>query len=159
VPAYLLLVDDLPKSASGKIQRAAVAARFAQRLQVGFVAPKNDVEVLVADIFAEVLGTEPVGAGDNFFALGGDSLRATQVLSRLRSLFSIDLPIATLFAKTTVAELAQEIAVSVEALDENFKKAIREELREVSRCNLQPRDAAALSGRDIKDSPAAESDS
>ena len=114
VPAHLLIVDDIPRSATGKIKRAAVAGTFAERLQAGFIAPKNDLEMLVADIYADVLEIEQVGTGDNFFALGGDSLRATQVISRLRSLFSIELPIATLFSKTTVAELAQEIAVKNE---------------------------------------------
>jgi oxalate---CoA ligase len=131
VPAYLLIVDDIPKSATGKVQRAAVAGTFAEQLQRGFIAPKDELQMLVADIYAEVLETRQVGADDNFFALGGDSLRATQVISRLRSLFSIDLPIATLFSKATVAELAEEIAVFVEALDENSKRAIREELMEV----------------------------
>jgi acyl carrier protein len=137
MPACLLMVDDIPKSSTGKIRRSALAELFAERLQGGFIAPKNDLERLVADIYADVLETEQVGAGDNFFALGGDSLRATQVISRLRSLFSIDLPIATLFSKSTVAELAQEIAVSVEALDENSKKTICEELREVSQPSSQ----------------------
>ena len=135
MPAHLLIVDDIPKSATGKIQRAAVASTFAERLSAEWVAPRDDLEMLVAGIYADVLEVERVGADDNFFALGGDSLRATQVISRLRSLFSIDLPIATLFSKTTVAELAQEIALSVEALDENAKKAIREELREVAQLN------------------------
>jgi amino acid adenylation domain-containing protein len=137
MPACLLMVDDIPKSSTGKIRRSALAELFAERLRGGFIAPKNDLERLVADIYADVLETEQVGAGDNFFALGGDSLRATQVISRLRSLFSIDLPIATLFSKSTVAELAQEIAVSVEALDENSKKTICEELREVSQPSSQ----------------------
>jgi acyl carrier protein len=77
------------------------------------------------------LETQHVGAGDNFFALGGDSLRATQVISRVRSLFSVDLPIATLFSKATVAALAEEIAASVEALDQDAREVICEGLRVV----------------------------
>jgi acyl-CoA synthetase (AMP-forming)/AMP-acid ligase II/acyl carrier protein len=140
VPAYLLIVDDIPKSATGKIQRAAVAGTFTERLHRVFIAPKDELQMLVADIYAEVLETGQVGVGDNFFSLGGDSLRATQVISRLRSLFSIDLPIATLFSKATVAELADEIAVLVDALDENSKNAIREELMEVVQLNSPVRD-------------------
>jgi acyl-CoA synthetase (AMP-forming)/AMP-acid ligase II/acyl carrier protein len=117
VPSRLLIVDEIPKSPTGKIQRAAVAEKFAGRLGNAFTAPANDLEALVADIYAEVLETQDVGADDNFFALGGDSLRATQVLSRVRSLLSIDLPIATLFSKATVAELAQEIAALAQPKD------------------------------------------
>jgi hypothetical protein len=72
------------------------------------------------------------GASDNFLALGGDSLRATQVLSRVRSLFSVNLSIATLFFKATVAQLAEEIAGSTEALDHNSKATILAELTALS---------------------------
>jgi acyl carrier protein len=118
VPSRLLVIDEIPKSSTGKIQRAALAERFAQALQSGFVDPRDELERILIDIYADVLETRHLGAGDNFFALGGDSLRATQVISRVRSLFSIDLPIATLFAKPTAAELAAEIAALMEALDQ-----------------------------------------
>ncbi|MEX0806422.1 MAG: AMP-binding protein [Candidatus Binatia bacterium] len=132
VPARLLIVDDIPKSPTGKMRRSTMAETFAERLQGGFVAPRNNLEVLVASIYAEVLEVPQVGANDNFFALGGDSLRAMQVISRVRSMFAVNLPIATLFAKTTVAELAEDIAASVEALDEDSREAICATLREVS---------------------------
>jgi acyl-CoA synthetase (AMP-forming)/AMP-acid ligase II/acyl carrier protein len=135
VPAQLLIVDDIPKSSTGKIQRAALAERFATRLQGGFIAPKNELEALVASIYADVLEIQQVSAGDNFFALGGDSLRATQVISRVRSLFAVNLPIASLFLKSTVVELAEEIAASVEALDHNSREAICAGLRDVSEAN------------------------
>ena len=116
VPAQLLIVDDIPKSSTGKIQRAALAERFAARLQGGFIAPKNELETLVASIYADVLEIQQVSASDNFFALGGDSLRATQVISRVRSLFAVNLPIASLFLRSTVAELAEEILLRAAAL-------------------------------------------
>jgi acyl carrier protein len=151
LPARLLIVEDIPKSSTGKVQRAALAGIFAGRMQGESIPPKNDLETLVASIFADVLEVRPVGASDNFFALGGDSLRATQVMSRVRSLFSVNLPIATLFSKTTVAELAREIAVSVEAFDHNYKKNISEELRKVSQANFQLYDAVELGDDDSGD--------
>jgi oxalate---CoA ligase len=151
VPARLLIVEDIPKSSTGKVQRAVLAGIFAGRMQGESIPPRNDLETLVASIFADVLEVRPVAASDNFFALGGDSLRATQVISRVRSLFSVNLPIATLFSKTTVAELAREIAVSVEALDENYKKNISEELRKVSQANFQLYDAVELDDDDSGD--------
>ena len=117
VPSRLLIVDEIPKSATGKIRRSALAETFAGRLQAGFIAPTNNLENAVAKIYADVLELPSVGVHDNFFALGGDSLRAMQVISRVRSLFSVNLPIATLFLKTTVAQLAEEIAAFLEALD------------------------------------------
>ncbi len=148
VPARLLIVEDIPKSSTGKVQRAVLAGIFAGRMQGESIPPKNDLETLVASIFADVLEVRPIGASDNFFALGGDSLRAMQVISRVRSLFSVNLPIATLFSKPTVAELAREIGVSVEALDENYKKNISEELSKVSQANYHLYDAVELGADD-----------
>ncbi len=125
IPTRLLIVADIPKTATGKVRRADLPTTFAESLKSKFVTPKNDLEALVAGIYADVLGSQQIGSGDNFFALGGDSLRATQVISRVRSLFSVNLPIARVFIKPTVAELAEEIATLVEGLNEVSKAAIR----------------------------------
>jgi oxalate---CoA ligase len=117
VPSRLLIADEIPKSPTGKIRRPALAETFAGRLQAGFIAPTNNLENAVAKIYADVLELPSVGIHDNFFALGGDSLRAMQVISRVRSLFSVNLPIAILFLKTTVAQLAQEIAISLDSFE------------------------------------------
>ncbi len=137
MPSHLLIVDEIPKSPTGKVQRAGLAKTFADRLQGGFLAPKNNLEALVARMFADVLEIQQVGTGDNFFALGGDSLRATQVISRVRSLLSVNLPIATLFMKPTVAELAEEIAASAEAPDQTSNAAIFPESRALSEQKTQ----------------------
>ena len=71
------------------------------------VAPRTQIEELLADIWAEILGLDQVGAGDNFFALGGHSLLATQVISRLRTAFEVDMPLQSLFEAPTVAEMAR----------------------------------------------------
>jgi oxalate---CoA ligase len=110
IPTRVLIVDNIPKTSTGKVRRACLAATFADLLKSEFVAPKNGLEALVARIYADVLGSQQIGSTDNFFALGGDSLRAMQVISRVRSVFAVNLSIATVFAKPTVAELAEEIA-------------------------------------------------
>jgi acyl-CoA synthetase (AMP-forming)/AMP-acid ligase II/acyl carrier protein len=133
IPTRILMVDDIPKTSTGKVRRADLALIFAEPLKSEFVAPKNDLEALVAGIYVDVLGSQQVGSGDNFFALGGDSLRATQVISRVRSLFAVNLSIATVFTKPTVAELAKEIAASVESIDEGSKTVILALLRELSK--------------------------
>jgi oxalate---CoA ligase len=131
-PARLLFVDDLPKTSTGKIRRADLAERVVNELSTDFGAPKNELELLVAGIYADVLGIQQISAGDNFFTLGGDSIRATQIISRVRSLFSVNLSIGTLFTKPTVGELAKEIIASAEALDEASKAAMLLELKELS---------------------------
>jgi acyl-CoA synthetase (AMP-forming)/AMP-acid ligase II/acyl carrier protein len=114
IPTRILLVHELPKGSTGKIQRHELLANLAESLNAQPAAPGTEVEVRVAEIYAEVLGVTKVGARDNFFELGGDSLRATQVIARVRSTFHINLPIATIFWKATVADLAHEIVRALE---------------------------------------------
>jgi acyl-CoA synthetase (AMP-forming)/AMP-acid ligase II/acyl carrier protein len=119
IPSRILFVDDLPKGATGKIQRIELAKKFADQLNGKFVTLQNELESAVAGIYAEVLGVEQVGATDNFFALGGDSLRATQVIARISARFDVNVSIATIFLQSTVRELAQELLQLIAATDED----------------------------------------
>jgi acyl carrier protein len=118
IPSRILIVDEIPQNATGKIGRIGLAEALMPLSDGPFVAPEDDVEAAVAKIYAAVLGAETVGASDNFFALGGDSLRATQILSRIRGLFGVNLSIATIFRKATVADLAHEICRAIDAAEE-----------------------------------------
>ena len=109
VPRQIFLVGEIPRSATGKIQRERLTELLTHQRQQPFVAPERELERSLARIVAEVLGLEQVGIRDNFFALGGDSLRAFQVLARIRSAFDLNLSIATIFRRASVAELAEEI--------------------------------------------------
>jgi acyl carrier protein len=115
IPNRVALVDELPKGPSGKIDRTAVAVRLAMELGTPFVLPRGDTEEQVASFFADVLGVERVGASDNFFALGGDSLRGTQILARLQERFGVNFVLATLFRLPTPALIANEIASTIPA--------------------------------------------
>ncbi|MDP9861279.1 amino acid adenylation domain-containing protein [Streptosporangium brasiliense] len=107
VPALWVGLDALPLTRSGKIDRAALPA---PEVRTGAAtAPRGDAELLVADVFGEVLGIGEIGAFDDFFALGGHSLLATRVIARLRALVEVDVPIRTLFARSTVAGLAAAV--------------------------------------------------
>jgi len=117
VPRQIVIVDEIPKSPIGKLQRSSLAKQLAGELNVEYVAPLSELERALANIVAEVLGVEHVGATENFFALGGDSLRATQVISRIRAMFDVNLSIATVFRKSTVAELADEIVQEIADTD------------------------------------------
>lgn len=113
----------LPKTSSGKIERHTCRARFlagdlkevgrslkgGTRTKERFVAPHTPIEKTVAAIWKEVLRCGTVGLHDDFFTLGGDSLRGTQLLSRLRDTFQVALPLDALFDRPTVAALAREI--------------------------------------------------
>ena len=81
-------------------------------LSVAYVAPRNELEQQVVEIWEELLGVAPVGVEDDFFELGGHSLLATQVVSRLRESLQLEVPLRDLFERATVAELA----VSIEAV-------------------------------------------
>ncbi|MFI6509984.1 amino acid adenylation domain-containing protein [Streptosporangium sp. NPDC050855] len=107
VPALWVSLPGLPLTANGKLDRAALPAPELGPLTR--TAPRGDAEELVAEIFGEVLGIEGVGAFDDFFALGGHSLLATRAVARIRAAVEVDVPIRTLFARSTVAGLAAAV--------------------------------------------------
>jgi len=112
VPAAFVLLDRLPLTGSGKIDhRALPEPDWAAGSGSEPTAPRTPVESELAAMFAEVLALpQPVGVTDNFFALGGHSLTATQLMTRVRSAYGIDLPLRMLFADPTVAGLATAVA-------------------------------------------------
>ena len=109
VPRQIVFVDTIPLGATGKVARASLAEQLSDQLKSASGPTRNGLQHAVATIFGEVTVAEHVGATDDFFDLGGDSLRAFQVISRIRAMFDVNLSIATIFAKSTVAELADEI--------------------------------------------------
>ncbi len=114
VPSVFVPLDKLPLTASGKVDRAALARRPAPaplRADPGSSAPPRDpIEEILTEIWSEFLGVERIGIRDNFFELGGHSLLATRVISRIRRLFDLELPLRRLFERPTVAGLARAMA-------------------------------------------------
>ena len=110
IPSLFLLLDALPLTGSGKVDRRALPAADAERaaLAEAFLAPRSGVEEMVASIWSDVLEVR-VGINDNFFELGGHSLLATQVMSRVREAFGIEIALRMLFEQPTVRELAETI--------------------------------------------------
>ena len=111
VPASFVILDELPLLPNGKIDRRALPAPEAARpdLPHAFVAPRTHVEQLLAATWSDLLGVPHVGIHDNFFDLGGHSLLTTQLISRVRELFQIELPLRHVFQQPTIAELAAAI--------------------------------------------------
>lgn len=113
VPDTVFVVKEIQKSATGKVNRAKLSESLAGRASGRGREADNDVEKTVIAIYREVLGAPAVRPEDNFFALGGDSLRATQVINRVRALLEVNLSMAMIFRKPTVSDLAAEIAQSL----------------------------------------------
>jgi len=106
VPSQVIIVDEIPKGPTGKVQRIGLADKLAPNLKAEFGRPNNSVEEVLADIWAEVLGIEQVGIYDNFFALGGDSLRAVQLFAQIEEVFGKTLSVIRLLQAPTVEQLA-----------------------------------------------------
>ncbi len=107
VPAAFVVLDALPRTGSGKVDRRALPAPEAPGAPAeSYVAPETEAERRLAGIWAEVLRVERVGIRDDFFVLGGHSLLATQVVARVRQAFGAELPLRAIFERPTVAELA-----------------------------------------------------
>jgi acyl carrier protein len=161
-----VLVDDvvlikqgtIAKTTSGKIQRAACRQQFLRdELQVlhawrprrrapwrpcpeSYVAPRTPTESLVADAWTEVLGVDRVGACDNFFELGGHSLLATQLVNRLAPRVRVSIPLEELFARPTVAQLAElidELVDGQRVADDRAERDMLDALETMSEAQAQ----------------------
>jgi amino acid adenylation domain-containing protein len=111
VPGTFVGLERLPLTANGKVDYRALPDPDQARPQPDktFVPPRNEVEQVLAGIWAEVLKLDQVGVHDNFFELGGHSLLATQIISRIRTAFEVQLPLRSIFEAPTVSALALAI--------------------------------------------------
>ncbi|WP_130901319.1 non-ribosomal peptide synthetase [Pseudomonas sp. Sample_11] len=110
VPLHWLWLEQMPLNANGKLDRKALPALEIGQLQsADYLAPRNELEQALADIWAEVLKVEKVGVRDNFFELGGHSLLATQIASRVQKALQRNVPLRAMFECSTVEELAEYI--------------------------------------------------
>ncbi|HEX2188309.1 MAG TPA: amino acid adenylation domain-containing protein [Longimicrobiaceae bacterium] len=109
VPTAFVALERVPLTAHGKTDHAALPAPEGAGAGAGFVAPRTPTEEVLAEVWCEVLGLERVGARDDFFTLGGHSLRATQVVSRVRERLGVELPLRAVFEASTVEGLALRV--------------------------------------------------
>ena len=132
IPAAFVPLESFPLTPSGKIDRRAFPApdQSSRELAQEYLAPRTPDEQMLAAIWSEVLGIQPIGVHENFFTLGGHSLLATQVISEVRVAFQLDLPVRELFESPTIAEFARAVercreasqeppSLSIHALDRN----------------------------------------
>jgi hypothetical protein len=133
------LLDELPLTANGKVDRAALPApeRAAEPAE-GWIAPATPLEELLARTTAEVLGLERVGMGDNFFDLGGHSLLATQLVSRLIQGHGVPVTLQMVFDTGNLSELADRIVEAELAdADPGFLDEALSEMKDLSPEELQ----------------------
>ena len=109
LPSRILIVDQIPRGPTGKLQRGRLAEELGPKLNAPFSPPSGILENVIAEVWAEILGVKQVGIYDNFFTVGGDSVSATRIVARLQDALQLDIPVATVFEYPTVAEIAQFI--------------------------------------------------
>ncbi|MGY0057919.1 non-ribosomal peptide synthase/polyketide synthase [Streptomyces sp. LZ34] len=119
VPAVVELLDRLPLTAHGELDRRALPLPRDQRDDAGPRTPRNPQEELLCALFAEFLNVPQVSVEDNFFELGGHSLSAVRLLARIHAVLGVELPVKAILETPTVAGLARRLSVDFEdsALD------------------------------------------
>jgi acyl carrier protein len=127
IPSAFVMMDELPLTPNGKVDRRALPGpeRSRDEVEGEYQAARTPVEEMMVVIWAGILGIEQVGIHDNFFKLGGHSLIATRIVSRIRDAFGVELPLRTVFESPTVAGLAERVA--------NANKEHRETIPEIRR--------------------------
>ncbi len=115
VPSFVVLLDELPLTDNGKIDRRALPVPSPVDIQDDGTTPRTQTEELLSNIWTQILRLRGVGLHDNFFDLGGHSLLATQVVSRVRETFKVELPLRALFENPTIAELAQSVDTALQS--------------------------------------------
>jgi amino acid adenylation domain-containing protein len=108
VPSAFVMLEALPLTPNGKVDRRALPAPDTSSLtkEASFVAPRDTIELQLAQIWEDVLGVHPVGVRDNFFDLGGHSLLAVNLIAKIQHQFGKNLPLATLFQSPIIEHLA-----------------------------------------------------
>ena len=145
IPDSISVLDELPLGANGKIDRAALAgmATGPIRNESGYIKPANSTEQQVADIFADILDCGRVGATDDFFGLGGNSVKAVQAFRKIATAMNAELLISDIFAYPRVRDLARRVesmnAVTTDIADGSGRSARRRDALARQQERLQQR--------------------
>jgi amino acid adenylation domain-containing protein len=115
IPIHFTRVESFPLTSNGKVDRNALQnlAAISKEAHTDYVAPQTEFEIILSGIWAEVLPIEKIGVRDNFLELGGNSLAAIRITSRVNNALDLDLPLNTVFENPTLFQLAQHIEKSI----------------------------------------------
>jgi acyl carrier protein len=112
VPSQFILLEKLPITPSGKIDRRSLpSSEFINPVEEPVIAPRTSVEARLVEMWKEVFHVQKISVNENFFELGGHSLLATKLISRIRTKFHVELPLRIIFESPTIAGLAAAIAL------------------------------------------------
>ena len=139
VPSTFMFADSLPVT-NGKLDRKALPEPDGGRpeLSTAYAAPTNEIETALVSIWEKILDVRPIGINDNFFDLGGHSLSATRVVSRIFTRYQFEMPLQSLFQSPTIVEMAAVIAEYQEKpLDKSRLSAIVDELASMSEAEAE----------------------
>jgi hypothetical protein len=113
VPSAFAVIEEIPHTASGKVDRKRLPEPR-PRERGAITAPRTDTELMVAELWQQVLEQPAIDIDDDFFAIGGHSLLATKVISRLRRLLDADIPLSLLFDNPTITRMAHALEAWLE---------------------------------------------
>jgi amino acid adenylation domain-containing protein/non-ribosomal peptide synthase protein (TIGR01720 family) len=132
IPSAFMVLDAFPLTPNGKIDRRALPSVTEQvtNLSDTHETPRTPTEEILAGIWENILNLKQIGRKDNFFELGGHSLLATRVISQIRELFNIDLPLRRLFETPTIAGLAEAIFTAQKTHSKHTIKPLQPIVRE-----------------------------
>ncbi len=136
LPTFVLQIEELPLTPSGKINRRALPDPDfgARQVEHEFVAPRTPTEEALVEIYKEVLTIDEVGIHDSFFELGGHSLLATRLVARVREDYGVNLSVRLIFEAPTVAELSLEvIKLEAEQAGGDFTAELLKDIEQMSK--------------------------
>ena len=151
IPLVFIMLESMPLTPNGKVDRKALPAPDQKRpeLEKVFAAPGTPTEIKLAEIWGRLLNLKEVGVNDDFFELGGHSLLCTQLISRIRDAFHVDLPLRIVFESPFLAEIAQEIEqIKANVGEDKEMGLLLDELEELSDEEVQQR----LNGKSLNTS-------
>ena len=111
IPSRFIYLNQLPVGANGKLDRKALSRPNYSRPELDnpFVEPRTDTEKVVCQLWSNILGIAPVGVGDNFLDLGGDSISVFRFIGRIKKELNLDLDVKTIFDSPIVEDLAHHL--------------------------------------------------
>jgi len=132
VPAYFVELEKMPLTTNGKLDRRVLPEPNLDKILTEYEAPRNEVEETLAKIWSEILGVEKVGVNDNFFDLGGHSLKAIMLISKIHKELNKEVPLKELFKLPTIKDLSKYIESTEENIYSKIEKVEEKEYYEAS---------------------------